>query len=145
MTLAISAGLLVTGAVYLMQRRELIRVILGFVLLGHAVNLILMAAGGTSGRTAPFGTFETTDGVADPLPQAFVLTAIVIAFSITIYLLTLAIVGERDDDTTAVGHGPTEPTAGQQATSAVPGAADSNDDDVTSPDHGVTQEIGAFR
>lgn len=99
MTLAISAALLVTGAVYLLQRRELIRVILGFVLLSHAVNLILMAAGGTSGRTAPFGTFTSTEGVADPLPQAFVLTAIVIAFSITIYLLTLAITGRRDDDT----------------------------------------------
>lgn len=145
MTLAISAGLLVTGAVYLMQRRELIRVILGFVLLGHAVNLILMAAGGTSGRTAPFGTFETTDGVADPLPQAFVLTAIVIAFSITIYLLTLAIVGERDDDTTTVGHGPTDPAAGQPATGGVTASADSFDDSVTAPDHGDTQKIGAVR
>ncbi len=101
MTLAISAGLLVCGAVYLLQRRELLRVILGFVLLGHAVNLILFAAGGTSGRLFPFGAFTDTDGVADPLPQAFVLTAIVIAFSITIVLLALAITGEQDDDTVA--------------------------------------------
>jgi len=99
MTLAISAGLLVCGAVYLLQRRELLRVILGFVLLGHAVNLILFAAGGTDGRLFPFGTFTDTDGVADPLPQAFVLTAIVIAFSITIVLLALAVTGRDADDT----------------------------------------------
>ena len=99
MTLAISAGLLVAGAVYLLLRRELLRVILGFVLLGHAVNLILMASGGAAGRIAPFGTFDDTAGVADPLPQAFVLTAIVIAFSITIFLLSLAVTGEHDDDT----------------------------------------------
>ncbi|RUQ96894.1 sodium:proton antiporter [Labedella endophytica] len=101
MTLAISAGLLVCGAVYLLQRRELLRVILGFVLLGHAVNLILMAAGGSSARLAPFGTFDDTTGVGDPLPQAFVLTAIVIAFSITIFLLALAVTGDDDDDTAA--------------------------------------------
>ncbi|WP_430593186.1 cation:proton antiporter subunit C [Humidisolicoccus flavus] len=104
MTLAISAGLLVTGAVYLLQRRELLRVILGFVLLGHAVNLILIAAGGTAGRTAPFGTFTDTSGVADPLPQAFVLTAIVISFSITVVMLALAATGATDDDTVAARH-----------------------------------------
>jgi multicomponent Na+:H+ antiporter subunit C len=99
MTLAISAGLLVAAAVYLLQKRELLRVILGFVLLGHAVNLILIAAGGAAGREAPFGLFTDTEGAADPLPQAFVLTAIVIAFSITIFLLVLAVTGGRDDDT----------------------------------------------
>ncbi|NYD67962.1 cation:proton antiporter subunit C [Agromyces atrinae] len=99
MTVAISAGILVCGAVYLLQRRELLRVILGFILLGNAVNLILMAAGGTSDRTPPFGTQDDTTGYADPLPQAFVLTAIVIAFSITMFLLALAVTGRRDDDT----------------------------------------------
>ncbi len=99
MTIAITAGVLVCGAVYLLQRRELLRAILGFILLGHAANLILFAAGGTDGRLFPFGTFTDTDGVADPLPQAFVLTAIVIAFSITIVMLALAVSGRRDDDT----------------------------------------------
>ncbi|HSP76649.1 MAG TPA: cation:proton antiporter subunit C [Cryobacterium sp.] len=105
MTLAVSAGLLVCGAVYLLLRRELLRVILGFILLGHAVNLILMASGGAAGRAAPFGTLDDTAGVADPLPQAFVLTAIVIAFSITIFLLSLAVTGEHDDDTVDVNDG----------------------------------------
>jgi len=100
MTVAITAGLLITGAVYLFLQREMLRVILGFVLLGHGVNLILMAAGGTSRRDEPFGTPDDPSTVADPLPQAFVLTAIVIAFSITIFMLVLAVTGGKDDDLT---------------------------------------------
>lgn len=100
MTIALTAGILVAGAVYLFMQREMLRVILGFVLLGHAANLVLMAAGGTSRRGAPFGTPDDPSVVADPLPQAFVLTAIVIAFSITIFMLVLSVTGTEDDDTT---------------------------------------------
>jgi len=102
MTLALAAGVLVAGAVYLFSRREMLRVVLGFVLLGHAVNLVLMAAGGTSRRAEPIGSDLDPTVVADPLPQAFVLTAIVIAFSITIVMLVLAVTGRDDDDTADV-------------------------------------------
>jgi multicomponent Na+:H+ antiporter subunit C len=102
MTLALAAGILVAGAVYLFSRREMLRVILGFVLLGHAVNLVLMAAGGTSRRVEPIGADLDPAVVADPLPQAFVLTAIVIAFSITVVMLVLAVTGRGDDDTADV-------------------------------------------
>lgn len=98
MTLALSVGILVAGAVYLMLQRGLVRVILGFVLLGHAANLILISAGVTATRNIPFIGAGAADAAADPLPQAFVLTSIVISFSITIYMLTLAATG-RDDDT----------------------------------------------
>jgi len=100
MTLAITVGALTAGAVYLLMQREMLRVILGFVLLGHAANLVIMAAGGTSRRGEPFGTPDNPGSVADPLPQAFVLTAIVIAFSITIFMLVLSATGTEDDDTT---------------------------------------------
>jgi multicomponent Na+:H+ antiporter subunit C len=100
MTVALTAGLLVAGAVYLLLKREMLRVILGFVLLGHAANLIIMAAGGTSRREAPFGSPEDLAGVADPLPQAFVLTAIVIAFAITIVMLVFTVTGREDDSFT---------------------------------------------
>ncbi|MDO5618996.1 sodium:proton antiporter [Kocuria sp.] len=100
MTIAITIGILVAGATYLFLQREMLRIILGFILLGHAGNLILIAAGGTSRREEPFGTPVDTSAVADPLPQAFVLTAIVIAFSITIFMLVLAVTGKDDDDTT---------------------------------------------
>lgn len=99
MTLAISAGILVAGAVYLLMQRSMMRIIIGFVLFGHAVNLILMATGGTDRRGEPLGSEPDPAVTADPLPQAFVLTAIVIAFSITIYMLVLAVAGRRDDDT----------------------------------------------
>lgn len=99
MTVAITAGVLVAGAVYLLLKREMLRVILGFILLAAAANLVLMAAGGTSRRGEPFGSPADPDVIADPLPQAFVLTAIVIAFSITVFMLVLAVTGDEDDDT----------------------------------------------
>lgn len=99
MSVAITAGLLVAGAVYLFSKREMLRIILGFILLGHAGNIILLASGGTSRRGGPFGTPDDLTNVADPLPQAFVLTAIVIAFAITIFLLVLAVTGREDDST----------------------------------------------
>jgi multicomponent Na+:H+ antiporter subunit C len=99
MTLALSAGVLVAGAVYLMLQRGMLRIVLGFVLLSHAVNLMIMAAGGSSRRGEPLGADPDPAITADPLPQAFVLTAIVIAFAITIFMLSLAVAGRGDDDT----------------------------------------------
>lgn len=99
MTLAVSVGLLVAGAVFLVLQRGMVRIVLGFVLFSHAVNLAIMAAGGVARRSEPLGSGPDPAVTADPLPQAFVLTAIVIAFSITIYMLVLAVVGRGDDDT----------------------------------------------
>ncbi|WP_017607362.1 sodium:proton antiporter [Nocardiopsis xinjiangensis] len=98
MTLAITIGVLTFGAVFLMLQRGLVRIILGFVMLGHSVNLMLMSAGGIFRRAQPLIGYNPADVASDPLPQAFVLTAIVITFSITVYMLTLAATG-RDDDT----------------------------------------------
>lgn len=98
MSLALSIGLLAAAGVFLVLQRGMIRIILGFVLLTHAVNLLIIAAGGVARRDAPFIGGDTSMA-ADPLPQAFVLTAIVIAFAITVVLATLAVVGRRDDDT----------------------------------------------
>jgi multicomponent Na+:H+ antiporter subunit C len=90
MTLAIAVGVLVAAGVFLLTRRGLLRLVLGFVLLGHAVNLVLLAAGGTSRREpALIGPELDLQAAADPLPQAFVLTAIVITFGVTVYLLGL--------------------------------------------------------
>lgn len=99
MILTLTIGILVAGAVYLFLQREMMRVILGFVLLSHAANLVIIAAGGIFRREEPFGAPDDPTSVADPLPQAFVLTAIVIAFSITIFMLALAVTGGDDDDT----------------------------------------------
>ncbi len=100
MSVALSIGLLAAAGVFLVLQRGMIRIILGFVLLTHAVNLLLIATGGVARRDAPFIGGDTSMA-ADPLPQAFVLTAIVIAFAITVVLATLAVVGRGDDDTEA--------------------------------------------
>ena len=97
MIVALVIGLLTAAGVYLILHRGLIRVIIGFVLLGHAVNVLLLAAGGLWRREPPLGGVDP-DLAADPLPQAFALTAIVITFGITIYLLALAQAGPADAD-----------------------------------------------
>jgi multicomponent Na+:H+ antiporter subunit C len=96
MILALTIGLLTAGAVFLMLQRDFLRVVLGVVLLSHAVNLLLFSSGGINRRGEPLGQDPDPAITADPLPQAFVLTAIVITFAITIYLLVLAVTG-RDD------------------------------------------------
>ncbi|HIY22799.1 MAG TPA: NADH-quinone oxidoreductase subunit K [Candidatus Brachybacterium merdigallinarum] len=96
MMLALSVGLLLGGATFLMLQRDRFRVILGFVILSHGVNLLLFATGGTLQRAEPIGGDLDPSATADPLPQAFVLTAIVISFAITIYMLVLAVTGKAD-------------------------------------------------
>lgn len=90
MSLAIAVAVLAGVGTWLVVRGGAVRLILGFILLGHAANLVIIAAGGTARRAAPFidGDLVLTE-TADPLPQAFVLTAIVITFGVTVYLLSL--------------------------------------------------------
>lgn len=97
MSLALTIGVLTAGGVYLLLDRTFLRVVLGFVVLSHAVNLVLFAAGGADRRSEPLGSSLDPGTVSDALPQAFVLTAIVIAFSITVYMLVLAITGEESE------------------------------------------------
>ncbi|TKJ18124.1 NADH-quinone oxidoreductase subunit K [Blastococcus sp. CCUG 61487] len=98
MTAAIAVGVLVAGGVYLVLQRGLLRVVLGFILLGHAVNVLLVAAGGLDRRGVPLIGQSDPSTTADPLPQAFVLTAVVITFAVTVYLLGLARAGDSGDD-----------------------------------------------
>lgn len=98
MIYAATIGILVAGAVYLIMQRGMVRIVLGMSLLGHASNLMLLAAGNGAWRGEAFPSQTSMDQMADPLPQAFVLTAIVIAMATTTILLLLAALG-RDDDT----------------------------------------------
>lgn len=91
MTAAIIIGLLAAGGTYLVMQRGIVRIALGFTLLGHVATTILVTSGGVSRRGVPFVGAEGTP--ADPLPQAFALTAIVISFGILAFLLTLAFRG----------------------------------------------------
>lgn len=91
MSAAVVVGLLVTAGVYLVLQRELDRVVFGFLLLGHATNVLLLAAGGLQFREPPLVGQGVPADAADPLPQAFALTSIVITFGITIFLLVLVL------------------------------------------------------
>jgi len=73
---------------YLLMQRNLSRIVIGLAMLGHGANLLLLQAGGSAGR-APL--VDVGSGPAsDPLPQALALTAIVITFGVSAYLLTMA-------------------------------------------------------
>lgn len=91
-TLALLVGVLYTVGTYLLLQRTLTRVVIGLGLLSHGANLLLLQAGGPPG-VAPFagtgGGGTAGAGTADPLPQAMVLTAIVIAFGVSAFLLAL--------------------------------------------------------
>ena len=89
LTLALTVGVLYTVGTYLLLQRTLTRVVLGLGLLGHGANLLLLQAGGTAGGV-PFIGAAVGAGTADPLPQAMVLTAIVITFGVSAFLLALA-------------------------------------------------------
>lgn len=84
-TLILVMAVLFACGVYAMLERSLTRVLIGFLLLGNATNILLLIAMGVPGN-APF--YGETD-VSDPLPQALTLTAIVITFAVSAFLLAL--------------------------------------------------------
>ncbi|MGX1694583.1 Na(+)/H(+) antiporter subunit C [Microbacterium keratanolyticum] len=86
LTLIIIMAVLFACGVYAMLERSLTRVLIGFLLLGNATNLLLLIVMGAPG-VAPFYGAEGT--VSDPLPQALTLTAIVITFAVSAFLLAL--------------------------------------------------------
>ena len=86
--ITILVGILVTVAVYLLLSRSLIRIIVGSAILSHAVHLLLMVMGGLKKGNAPI-IDENTTNFTDPLPQALILTAIVISFAVTAFILVL--------------------------------------------------------
>lgn len=88
--LAAAASVLFGCGTYLLLQRELTRIILGLALLAHGANLFILLAAGDRARPTFVGGAGRDDGLLDPLPQAFVLTAIVIAFGVTTFLLGLA-------------------------------------------------------
>jgi multicomponent Na+:H+ antiporter subunit C len=88
-TIAVVAGLLFATGTYLVLQRLLSRIVVGLGLIAHGANLVLLGSGGPPGRPPIVGA-DGTGPVSDPLEQALVLTAIVITFGITAFLLALA-------------------------------------------------------
>lgn len=119
MIIALIIAILMAGAVYLVLQRGMTRIVLGMTFLSHAANLTIMATCIGAWRGEPFISPENPDpaavaAAADPLPQSFVLTAIVISLATTAIMLTLASFGRTDD---TYVHDPTTDT--EAATSGI--------------------------
>ena len=95
---AITIGILVAASVYLFLARDLPRMLLGFILLGMAVNLLIIVAGRIGSvvpALVPGAETALLQGTANPLPQALVLTAIVIGFGLAAFALMLIVKSQR--------------------------------------------------
>jgi multicomponent Na+:H+ antiporter subunit C len=88
LVMAATVGVLYGTGFTLLLSRSLMRVLLGVVVLGHGTNLLLQLAGGPPGRAPVLGV-APPETFTDPLPQALALTAIVITFALTTFLLAL--------------------------------------------------------
>lgn len=90
--LALLIGVLYAAGLYLMMRRSIVRLIFGLVVLGHAANLLIFTAGRVARANPPVvreGAQALVAPYADPLPQALILTAIVIGFGLQAFALVL--------------------------------------------------------
>ena len=92
--LALLIGWLYATGLYLMLRRSVVKLALGLAVLSHASNLLVFAAGGLTRANPPLiaeGASLPQTPYADPLPQALVLTAIVIGFGVLAFTLALVL------------------------------------------------------
>ncbi|GAS86831.1 Na(+)/H(+) antiporter subunit C [Mycolicibacterium brisbanense] len=113
--LLLIGGLTSTG-VYLLLERNLTRMLLGLLLIGNAVNLLMLTVGGPSGNPPIRG--NTSDGAtttADPLAQGMILTAIVISMGIAAFVLALAYRSYRITTVEEVSNDPEDTRVSQQS------------------------------
>jgi len=101
--------------IYLMLDRSLTRVLLGFLLVGNATNLLIFVTSGSFGAAPIVGEADAGE-MSDPLPQAFILTSIVITFGVSAFILALIyrswrIQSEREDEVQDDEHDATLATA----------------------------------
>lgn len=92
LVLALTIGVLYAAAAYLLLRRSIVKLVLGIAALSQAVNLLIFTASGLTQDVAPFvpaGSDQLAAGAADPLPQALILTAIVISFGVLAFTLVM--------------------------------------------------------
>lgn len=101
LTLLLVMGVLYATGIYLLLERSLTRVLLGLMLLTNGTNLLILATGGYAGLAPLFRKDIPADAYNDPLPQALILTSIVISFAVTAFLLGLIyrtwVLGREDD------------------------------------------------
>ena len=90
--LAVTAGVLFAAAIYMILRRSLVKILIGLLLLSYAVNLLLFNSAELIPARPPLIAAQSTQPpavYADPVPQALILTAIVISFGLTAFAVVL--------------------------------------------------------
>ena len=87
--LTLAIGVLFATGTYLVLRRSLLKVVIGFALISHGTNLLLLTTGKLKRGSVPILTPGYGGPYTDPLPQALILTAIVISFAMTAFMLAL--------------------------------------------------------
>jgi multicomponent Na+:H+ antiporter subunit C len=90
--LPLIVGVLYTAGIYLLLRRSMVKVIIGLGLMAHAANLLIFTVGRLTRGHPPLidqGSKALTEPFADPLPQALILTAIVISFGVQAFAIIL--------------------------------------------------------
>ncbi|NOG30733.1 Na+/H+ antiporter subunit C [Halomonas sp. CH40] len=90
--MAVAIGILYATAIFMMLRRSIVKLVIGLMLLSNAANLLIFTTAGMTRGAPPLipeGMSAPVGNVADPLPQAVVLTAIVIAFSVLAFAVVL--------------------------------------------------------
>lgn len=95
---AVAIGVLVTAGLYLILQRGIVRMVIGFTLISHGINLLLVRSGGPA-RGIPIAPYRGMP--ADPTVQAFALTAIVVGLGTSVFLLAVALARartHREDD-----------------------------------------------
>lgn len=106
LAVSVTVGVVASVGLYLAMSRDLLRIVIGLAMLGSAVNLFVFAAGRLDHAAPPLGP-RGADGVAhavaNPLPQALVLTAIVLGFALACFSVALVLAlqrqtGEADAD-----------------------------------------------
>lgn len=115
--LALAAGVTLAAGVYLSLSRDLLRCVVGVSVVGVAANLVIFTMGrpgATPPPLIPAGRAVLEEGAANPLPQALVLTAIVIGFALTCFSLVLVLAvkqrtGVADGDALRVSEPPPDP------------------------------------
>ncbi|MET1052356.1 MAG: NADH-quinone oxidoreductase subunit K [Mycetocola sp.] len=89
LTLILLMAVMYAVGITVMLERSLTRVLIGFMLVGNATNLLILIVGGESGTAPIVGGTSSDEAMADPVPQVLMLTAIVINFGITAFVLAL--------------------------------------------------------
>ena len=123
MIIAVTIAVLVAGGVYMILQRGMVRIVFGMGLVSHATNLLILATGIGAWRSEPFAERTPLSDAADPLPQAFVLTASVITMATTAFMLTLAALGRSDDTRTVEDPEEESPLETRGRTASVPESA----------------------